>query len=253
MEYACKGGVLMIAKHRIGPCLKAVGFCLFFACGCLMMQYSSTPSFASEGSPIMSVSEDTFDFGVVTEDKELSHNFIIENSGDAPLRILDIDADCSCTISEYDKVIPPGSSGKINLTLESFSVFDEFSKETIVRTNDPDVPELLLTLKGIAESFVDIQPTQIIRFNDPSIEVQTVQITSRLSIPWEITECKTNIPDNIQVELTTLEKGKVYQLQIKNNPKETNYYSGYIEIFHDLEQRPPLRLRVFAEKHEPGI
>ena len=63
----------------------------------------------------------------------------------------------------YDKTIPPGGQGNITLTIKPFSVIHQFKKETKVRLNDPDQPSLLLTLTGMAQPFIEIQPSHIVR------------------------------------------------------------------------------------------
>ena len=48
---------------------------------------SSAPPVVSEASPSISVAEDVYDFGEVTEGGEVIHDFTVKNTGQAPLEI----------------------------------------------------------------------------------------------------------------------------------------------------------------------
>jgi hypothetical protein len=115
-------------------------------------------------APRAEVPETTHDFGKVYEDKELIHTFAINNTGDAPLRIKDIDPDCDCTAADYDRQIPPGGQGKITLTIVPYSVLKKFAKHTKVFLNDPQHPEITLTMQGWGLPMIDIEPHHIVRF-----------------------------------------------------------------------------------------
>ena len=98
--------------------------------------------------PKAQVPETTFDFGEIFEDRELTHTFVIKNIGDALLEIKDIDSDCACTAADSDRRIPPGGQGRITLTIAPYSVLRQFAKKTTVFFNDPDHPQVVLTMKG---------------------------------------------------------------------------------------------------------
>ena len=95
---------------------------------------------------------------------KLTHTFTIKNIGDALLEIKDIDSDCACTAADSDRRIPPGGQGRITLTIAPYSVLRQFTKKTKVFFNDPDHPQVVLTLQGYGKPFIEIQPSHIIRF-----------------------------------------------------------------------------------------
>ena len=125
--------------------------------------WGALPIPAAASAPRAAVPETAFDFGKITEDRPLTHTFVIKNNGAAPLQIEDVDPDCACTVPKYDKSIPPGGEGGITLTIKPFSVLHRFKKETKVRLNDPDQPMLYLTMTGVATPFIEIQPSHIVR------------------------------------------------------------------------------------------
>jgi hypothetical protein len=205
-------------------------------------------------APRAAVPETTFDFGKITEDRPLTHAFVIKNTGTAPLQIEDVDPDCACTVPKYDKTIPPGSEGGITLTIKPFSVIHQFKKETKVRLNDPDRPMLVLTMTGVATPFIEIQPSHIVRLRGASGDDMRGQVrfTSHLPTPFKITEYRTNIPDKIEVTLKPEVPDKVYVLEVRPKGQVSGSFAGVIELFTNSKERPRLIVRVFGEIYLPS-
>jgi hypothetical protein len=199
--------------------------------------------------PRAQVPEKTYDFGEVFEDVKLTHTFDIRNIGDALLEIKDIDSDCACTTTDSDRRIPPGGVGRITLTIAPYSVLRQFTKKTKVFFNDPEHPQVVLTLKGYGKPFIEIQPSHIIRFRGkPGEELKgQVRFTSHLPGPWEIKEFKTNISQFIDVNVKAEQPGKIYVVEVRNKRQEAGNYAGVIELFTTSEKRPRLIMRVFGE------
>jgi hypothetical protein len=204
--------------------------------------------------PKAQVPETTHDFGEVFEDVELTHTFTINNIGDALLEIKDIDSDCACTAADSDRRIPPGGQGRIKLTIAPYSVLRQFAKKTKVFFNDPEQPQVVLTMQGYGKPFIEIQPSHIIRFRGkPGEELHNqVRFTSHLPGHWEIKDFKTNIPQYIDVNVKAEQPGKIYVVEVRNKRQEAGNYAGVIELFTTSEKRPRLIMRVFGELSLPS-
>ena len=209
---------------------------------------------AAAAAPHAAVPETAFDFGKITEDRPLTHTFVIKNTGTAPLQIEDVDPDCACTVPKYDKSIPPGGQGGITLTIKPFSVIHQFKKETKVRLNDPDQPRLVLTMTGVAQPFIEIQPSHIVRLRGaPGDDIRgQVRFISHLPTPFKITEFRTNIPDKIEVTLKPEVPDKVYVLEVRPKGQVSGAFAGVIELFTNSKERPRLIVRVFGEIYLPS-
>ena len=209
---------------------------------------------AAAAAPHAAVPETSFDFGKITEDRPLTHTFVIKNTGTSPLQIEDVDPDCACTVPKYDKSIPPGSEGGITLTIKPFSVLHRFKKETKVRLNDPDQPMLYLTMTGVAQPFIEIQPSHIVRLRGaPGDPMQgQVRFTSHMSTPFKFREYRTNIPDKIEVTLKPEVPAKVYVLEVRPKGQVSGNFAGIIELFTNSKERPRLIVRVFGEIYLPS-
>jgi len=204
--------------------------------------------------PKAQVPETTFDFGEIFEDRELTHTFIIKNIGDTLLEIKDIDSDCACTAADSDRRIPPGAQGRIKLTIAPYSVLRQFAKKTKVSFNDPDHPQVVLTMQGYGKPFIEIQPSHIIRFRGkPGEELRDqVRFTSHLPGNFEIKAFKTNIPQFIDVTIRAEQPGKIYVVEVRNKRQEAGNYAGVIELTTTSEKRPRLIMRVFGELSIPS-
>jgi hypothetical protein len=218
------------------------------------MAWVVLPLSAAGAAPHAVVGETSFDFGKIYEDRALTHTFVIKNTGTAPLNIEEVDPDCACTVPKYDKSIPPGGQGDITLTLKPFSVIHQFKKETKVRLNDPDQPLLHLTLTGVAQPFIEIQPSHIVRLRGaPGDNIQgQVRFISHLPTPFKIMECRTTIPDKVEVTLKAEVPDKVYVLEVRNKSQQGGSYAGLVELFTNAEKRPRLIVRVFGEIYLPS-
>ena len=199
--------------------------------------------------PKAQVPETTFDFGEIFEDVKLTHTFDIKNIGDALLEIKDIDSDCACTAADSDRRIPPGGVGRVTLTIAPYSVLRQFTKKTTVFFNDPDHPQVVLSMKGYGKPFIEIQPSHIIRFRGkPGEELRDqVRFISHLPGSFEIKEFKTNIPQFIDVTVKAEEPGRIYVVEVRNKRQEAGNYAGLIELFTTSEKRPRMIMRVFGE------
>jgi hypothetical protein len=209
---------------------------------------ASTPARAA-GTPQAAIGATAFDFGKIYEDRALTHTFVIKNTGAAPLYIEDVDPDCACTVPSYDKSIPPGGQGEITLTIKPFSVMHQFKKETKVRLNDPDRPMVYLTLTGVAQPFIEIQPSHIVRLRgSPGDDIRgEVRFISHLPTPLKITGFRSTIPDKIEVTLKPEVPDRVYVLEVRNQSRQAGPYAGLIELFTNAEKRPRLIVRVFGD------
>jgi hypothetical protein len=230
-----------LARRARGSIFVLAGF--IWGAG-LILAYGAVAAAA----PRVAVTATSHNFGKVYEDRALSHTFVIQNTGDAPLRVEDVDPDCACTVPSYDRVIPPGGQGEVTLTIKPYSVMRDFLKHTKVLFNDPEQPELVLTLKGYVQPIIEIQPSHIIRLRGTVGEDLRgrVRFISHLSAPWEITRYNNRIPQMVAVSLKAEEPGKVYVLEVRNLRRDVGSYGGVIELLTTSRERPRLIVRVFG-------
>lgn len=93
--------------------------------------------------------EKVFDFGTVREaGGPVTHTFAFENTGDRPIKILDVRPSCGCTTPDWTKeIINQGAKGFITAKFDPKSRPGFFSK-TLTITSDYTSEPIVLTIKG---------------------------------------------------------------------------------------------------------
>lgn len=99
--------------------------------------------------PKMELSSTEHDFGVFKEEAgPQKFDFIVTNTGDAPLVIQQVQPSCGCTTPEWTKEpIPPKGKGKVTAIYDPLNRPGQFNKTLSVYTNSkPEV--VVLVIKG---------------------------------------------------------------------------------------------------------
>jgi uncharacterized protein DUF1573 len=108
--------------------------------------------------PLMAVADSVKDVGSIHSNEKINYDFIISNKGNAPLEIKDAKGSCSCTVTEFDKTIAAGKTGKVHATVDPSSFDGQIVKIIAVSTNDPAYPELTLTIKANVIQWLSPKP-----------------------------------------------------------------------------------------------
>jgi len=112
---------------------------------------------ASAKKPSVFVSNgETHDFGLMKSAGTYEHEYVIKNSGNAPLEIrlgaISDDSGMVVSIKDGDVLeISPGQTQTISVTCTPTDGKAEFSGNVILKTNDPEKAELTLSLSGRSE------------------------------------------------------------------------------------------------------
>lgn len=98
---------------------------------------------ASSKSPEITFEEEEFDFGNIEKGTRVEHVFKFENTGDAPLTIVDAKSSCGCTVPTWTKgAIAPGEKGEMLVKFDG-SGQNQVSKTITLVTNTKKGSELL--------------------------------------------------------------------------------------------------------------
>lgn len=104
-----------------------------------------------DGKPDISINNMTHDFGKIPQGEPASHSFTIQNTGDAPLVIKDVEPSCGCTTPKWPKKpISPGDSAEIKAVYDAESM-GAFQKSIHVKTNVPFSGNKTLKIKGVVQ------------------------------------------------------------------------------------------------------
>ena len=109
----------------------------------------SSLSFAQLMGPKLVTQQDEYDFGDIKQGEKVTHVFVITNSGGDLLKITNVKASCGCTAALPEKdELAPGESTNLNVTFNSAGRFGKQKKLIRIESNDPDNPQVIVTIKG---------------------------------------------------------------------------------------------------------
>jgi Protein of unknown function (DUF1573) len=107
-------------------------------------------SFKNEGEigkAIIEIQNTTKDFGKIPQGKPVTAEFVVKNTGKAPLVMENIQTSCGCTVADFTKTpIAPNQSGYIKVTYNA-NAMGSFTKTATIVSNAEN-NTLVLTLKG---------------------------------------------------------------------------------------------------------
>jgi len=154
-------------------------------------------SVLAAGKPKATVAEPIKEAGNVPKGQKIINDFVIKNEGDADLQISNVQPACGCTVAEFDKVIKPGQAGKVHAVVDSSTFSGPISKGVTVFTNDPDHPQIELTIRAKVEPYISVKPGYA-RYITVQGEPQEGTIAQTLWAPdgtsWDITGADSPLP-----------------------------------------------------------
>lgn len=128
--------------------------CNRFLCAVIVLCAAAT--FASARAPQQSSADSKqphlyvpyaeFNFGDIYKGEIISHIFLIKNEGSADLVIKEFVSGCGCEVIRADTLIAPGKTGQAMIEVNTSSQAGDIMKLATLRTNDPERPNIVLTL-----------------------------------------------------------------------------------------------------------
>jgi len=168
---------------------------------------TATESKDEEKAPRLTIVEPVKDYGTVPKGDKLEWSFLVKNTGDADLQIIAAKPGCGCTVADFDKVIKPGSTGKVTAHVDTTAFAGPIAKSVTLETNDPNTPTAQLTLHAIVKPYVEAYPAGFVRYTllQGDADSQTVTLYSEEDEPFEIT--KIEVPgDYVKATFAKIEK-----------------------------------------------
>ena len=114
------------------------------------------------GTPKIQFDQTVYDFGQTSQVATVSGVFKFKNAGDGLLKIEPPKPSCGCTVAELKPdTLQPGETGELSFTLHLGQVKAQLDKRIAVKSNDPQTPEVSLTIKADYTPLYDINPMTI--------------------------------------------------------------------------------------------
>lgn len=183
---------------------------------------AGAPSVEESGAqPKATIALRTHNFGEVWSTETLMHSFKISNTGQAPLKILQVKPACGCTVAgSYPREIAPGGVGEFPFKMSANKLRGVFTKTIKIRTNDPANADLQLALTGKIKYLVDTEPqtAQFGNVKEDEVAVRVVKIKNNTEEPLTLTMDETSTSETFKAELSETVPGKEFDLKITAQP-----------------------------------
>jgi len=193
--------------------------------------------------------EPTYSFGETWMGPKLSHTYTIRNEGKEALVITKVKPSCGCTkAGSHPASIPPGKSGEFSFSIDSKKLRGRFQKNVTISCNDPETPNLRLTLAGIVKRYVDVLPGNAtfgkVSLTEPQQRI--LKITNNTDNPLELKLSKDK-DGPFSFSLAEKEKGKSFELKIKITPPYTpGRIRGKIDLTTNIEGQKTIPVNAHA-------
>ena len=207
----------------------------------------------------------SFDFGDIYKGEIISHIFVIKNEGTADLLIKDFVGGCGCEIVSADRTIPPGKEGKAVIEINTATQAGQISKPATLRTNDPERPNIVLTLMANVLTSADGGPVKGVAiragkhigpvFLGPDVR-GVFNVVAGQKTKMEFTIAVEKVPlkvlriesegKNFAARLETVEEGKSYKIIVEPLTTENpGTYEGLLQVITDSRVLPSIPIHLF--------
>jgi len=117
----------------------------------------SSIGFAQLIQPQLVIQQTSYDFGDIKQGETVSHDFVLSNSGGDLLKISNVKASCGCTAAAPEKnELAPGESTNLTVRFNSAGRMGKQNKTVRVFSNDPQNPEMVLTITSNIVQSTDV-------------------------------------------------------------------------------------------------
>ncbi|MBP7409742.1 MAG: DUF1573 domain-containing protein [Flavobacteriales bacterium] len=121
--------------------------------------------------PMMSVDKDSHDYGTIPQGANGTCEFVVTNTGDAPLIITQCQGSCGCTVPKCDTApIKPGEKSTITVKYDTNRV-GAINKSVTITSNATNSPSKIVTIKGTVEASAST-PTSPVKEASPMAPVE---------------------------------------------------------------------------------
>ena len=230
---------------RLGPILSvllSVALCSCFVC---VAEYSASAQ--TQGAPQMVLKQQIHDFKNVLEGEILTHTFELLNHGDEPLNIERVKPDCSCSVVDFDPLIPPKGEGRITVKIDTKGFEGPERWAVKVFSNDPKWKEALLDLRATIKPVITLSGSPVFFSGKKNASVTgEVEISTELDRPLTLTPEQFTLSGKVIYSLSEIEKGKRYQVIFQNVAGKGENYRGYLKLKTNFPEKPDVTIWIIG-------
>jgi hypothetical protein len=149
-------------------------------------------------------------------------------------------------VVQYDRTIPPGGEGKIELKVDTRNLSGTVKKEARIYSNDPKNRVTTITLRANVKQSVQVSPQRIKMIGyEGTVITQSVIISANMEKPLEI-KPTLNLSERITYEIEVIEPGRIFKVNFNYTPFEGDNLNGALNIKTNYPEKPIISIPVNA-------
>jgi hypothetical protein len=100
--------------------------------------------------PQIFLRQNEYDFGNQNPGTSVTHEFVVQNTGQSELVINDVIPGCGCSVASFTSIIPPGGEGIVTLTVDLYKEWKGrvVNKSATILSNDPVTPNTKIIIRA---------------------------------------------------------------------------------------------------------
>lgn len=123
------------------------------------------------GGPQLAVDKESHDYGTIPQGANGTCEFVVTNTGDAPLIITQCQGSCGCTVPKCDTApIKPGEKSTITVKYDTNRT-GAINKSVTITSNAVNAPSKVVTIRGTVEAAV-ATPTSPVKETSPMVPTE---------------------------------------------------------------------------------
>ncbi len=147
-------------------------------------------------------------------------------------------------MARFDRVIPPGGTGSVILTVDTERILGEFEKKATVWSNDPERKSIVLEVIGEVRPYISVEPGSYVSLWGPEGKVPPshLDIINNSEKPMEIESIHhdNDLKERIIWRLEVVKPGFAYRLEIEDVSDGSGEYTGHLVIRTNHPEKPEL-------------
>lgn len=202
-------------------------------------------------APKIFAPEPSYDFGTLDNQQTVKHDFVLQNTGDEDLELINVKTSCGCTVGELKtKLLKPGEETTVSATVSLKGRQGPQVKNLTVESNDSAQPLFKLEVRGTAISGVMVEPRSLNfgRILDDEIHSMKVTVTAdQPDNPAKIMGVESTL-DLFETEVREVKEGRLYEITLRNKaPLASGNHAGRLIIKTDNPEYAQLDVGFFAQ------
>jgi len=154
-------------------------------------------------------------------------------------------------VARFDRVIPPGGTGMVILTVDTERILGEFEKKATIWSNDPDRKSIVVELTGEVRPYISLDPGGYVSLWGAQGEAPAASLdiinNSEAFLEIETIQPDRDLEERVKWRLETVKPGLAYRLEIEDVSDGSAGYTGHLVIRTSHPEKP--ELSVIVNRH----